>query len=73
MLALSLRNSLPVRVPGAVGLKLTFMVQLVPGARRAGQLLLCRKSPVTLTVRNSGIVPTFLTDTGWDALLVPIN
>ena len=40
-LALSLRSSVPKRVPTPVGLKLTLMVQLAAGAIRLEQLLPC--------------------------------
>src|SRR5215467_7773732 len=63
-LALSLKSSVPLRAPTAVGLKLTLMVQLVPAAKRDGQLLVWRKSPVTLTPRKSGLVPVFFAITG---------
>jgi hypothetical protein len=44
-----LTNSIPVPVPVAVGVKITWMLQLELGAKLAGQLLVCEKSPLTLT------------------------
>jgi hypothetical protein len=48
--ALSMKVSAPVRVPEAVGVKVTFTVQVVPEANEAGQLLVCVKSPLTCTL-----------------------
>ena len=40
----------PVRVPLTEGVKTTETVQLVPGSREEGQLLLAEKSPVAVMV-----------------------
>ena len=44
--ALSLTESVAVRVPEAVGVKVTSIVQLDPAATLEPQLLLCEKSPL---------------------------
>src|SRR6266852_6532832 len=44
-LALSLMVMLPVRVPAAVGVKVTLMLQLPPAATALPQVLLWRSSP----------------------------
>lgn len=46
-MAVSSSGKMPVRFPGAVGLKVTLMVQVSCAARLAPQLLVCAKSPVT--------------------------
>ena len=46
MEALSLIVTVPVRVPVAVGLKVTLMVQLPPAATELPQLLVSVKSPL---------------------------
>src|ERR1700736_6054468 len=62
--ALSVKVNDPVRVPVVVGLKLTFTVQLRPIARLAGQLFVCRKSPVTpMLLIRSGCDPGLLRTT----------
>jgi hypothetical protein len=44
-----LTDSVPVRVPVAVGVKITWMLQLELEAKLAEQLLVCEKSPLALT------------------------
>jgi hypothetical protein len=44
-----LTDSMPVRVPVAVGVKITWMLQLELEAKLTGQLLVCEKSPLALT------------------------
>ena len=44
--ALSVMVSMPLRVPLAVGVKVTLTVQVVLGARLVPQLLVCAKSPL---------------------------
>ncbi len=46
-MALSSTGKIPVRFPGAVGLKVTLTVQVSCAAKLAPQLLVCAKSPVT--------------------------
>ena len=48
----SVRVSVPVRVPPAVGVKVTLTVQLAPAARLLPQLLLCEKSPLVVMELN---------------------
>jgi hypothetical protein len=47
-LALSVMVTAPVRVPVAVGLKVTLIVQLAPAATLEKQLLVWEKLPLTL-------------------------
>ena len=47
MAALSLIVTVPVRVPAAVGLKVTLMAQLPPAATELPQLSVSAKSPLT--------------------------
>ena len=49
--ALSLMFNTVVRVPGAVGLNMTWMKQLAPAAREARQLFVWVKSPALPPVR----------------------
>lgn len=61
----------PLRVPVAVGWKVTWIVQLLPTASVAGQVLLCVKSPLTdMPEMLIGSVPVFESVTVWAALLV---
>ena len=46
-MALSWSGKLPVRLPVAVGLKVTLMPRVWCAARLAPQVLVCAKSPVT--------------------------
>src|SRR5690349_3539080 len=75
--ALSVIDMDAVRVPAAVGVKVTLMVQPALGATAAGQLLLCPKSvllaPVTaMPVMFSCAVPVFVRVTGCAGLVVPV-
>src|SRR5262249_25178811 len=71
--ALSVNVSAPLRVPVAVGLKVTLIVQEASGARPVPQLLVCEKSPEAATTRlmmgRTGLV--FVRTTGWAELEVP--
>ena len=49
-LALSVTATLAVRVPVAVGLKVTLIMQLAPAARLARQLVVWVKSPLLVPV-----------------------
>jgi hypothetical protein len=53
LLALSVNVSVPLRLPVALGVKVTLMVQLAPGANELAQVLVWAKSP--LVVRVSGV------------------
>ena len=62
----------PVRVPDAVGVKVTAMVQTAPIASELPQLLLWVKSPPgTMLLMLIVAVPVLLSVTDWEALLVP--
>jgi hypothetical protein len=61
----------PLRVPVAVGWNVTWIVQLLPAARVAGQVLLSVKSPLTdMPEMLRGSVPVLDSVTVWAALLV---
>ena len=60
-LALSLMVTAPVRVPAAVGLKVTLRVQLAPTATLEPQVLVWEKSPLTvMLVMLRTALPVFL-------------
>jgi hypothetical protein len=70
--ALSLTLRVPVRLPIAVGVKLTLIVHVDPPARLPPQLLVSAKSPlVVMLVMLSDAVPVLLNVTGFNALVVP--
>src|SRR5437762_4467646 len=46
LVALSVTVKAPLRVPVAVGVKVTLIVQFAPAASEAAQLLVCPKSPL---------------------------
>lgn len=70
--ALSVMVKAPVRVPDAVGEKLTLMTQETLGASVGAQLLVSAKSPlVAILVINKGAVPMFPSVIGWGLLVVP--
>jgi hypothetical protein len=72
LLALSVTVSVPVRVPDAVGVKITLMTQLVPGAMLAVQLLVWAKSPLAAMLDKVSVpVPELVSMTVWPALGVP--
>ena len=72
LLALSLILTEPVRLPIAVGVKVTLMVHLAPPARLLPQLFVCAKSPlVVMLVMLSDTVPVLVRVTGLEALVVP--
>ena len=61
----------PLPAPVAVGWKITWIVQLLPTAKVAGQVLLSLKSPLTdMPEMLSGSVPVLVRVTVWAALLV---
>jgi hypothetical protein len=61
----------PVRVPAAVGVKVTVMVQVPPCASVAGQLFVCPKSPVAAETDMLATPPLFAVSvTVCDALVV---
>ncbi len=72
-LALSLMLRVPLRVPTAVGLNATLIVQLVCGARLLPQVFAgIMKSPeATMLLMASVVVPVFLRTTLLEALVLP--
>ena len=68
----SVSVSVPVRVPPAVGVKVTLTVQLAPAARLLPQLLLCEKSPfVVMELNVTAPAVSLVAVTVFAALLVP--
>src|SRR2546423_1525863 len=68
----SVSVSVPLRVPAAVGVKVTFTVQLTPAPRLVPQVLVCEKSPLAaLEVKLTGLAVSLVTVTAWGALLLP--
>lgn len=72
LLALSVTVSVPVRVPAAVGVKVTEIMQLAPAAILGPQADVSAKSPEAATaVMLRAAVPEFVRVTVWAALAVP--
>ncbi len=72
LLALSVMVMAPVRVPVAVGVKVTLMVHLAPAATEMPQSLVCAKSPpATMLEIVSGALPVLVSLTGFAVLVVP--
>jgi hypothetical protein len=70
--ALSVTVSVPVREPATVGVKVTAMVQLAPGATLVPQLLVWAKSPeAAIEVSVRATCPEFVRVTTWAAVVVP--
>lgn len=74
---MSVTLSAAVRVPLAVGLNVTLMLQLAPAAKELPQLWVCAKSPalvraIPMAVMVKLVVPVFLSVTVLAALVVPI-
>ena len=68
----SVSVSVPVRVPPAVGVKVTLTVQLAPAARLPPQLLVCEKSPLVVMELNvTAPAVSLVAVTVWAALLAP--
>ena len=68
----SVSVSVPVRVPPAVGVKVTLTVQLAPAARLLPQLLVCEKSPLVVMELNvTAPAVSLVAVTVWAALLAP--
>jgi hypothetical protein len=71
-LALSVMVSMPVRVPLAVGVKVTLMLQTPPAAKLVPQVLVWAKSPLTAMLVNARVaVPELVTVTDWAELDAP--
>jgi len=76
--ALSVTLRAAVRVPLAVGLNFTLMVQLPPAGNELPQVWVCAKSDalvpaIAMAVMVMLVVPVFLSVTVWAALVVPIG
>lgn len=70
-LALSVRVSVPVRLPMAVGVNVTLIMQLAVGATEPAQLFVWAKSPLEVIVREISVpVPVLVRVTGCEALVV---
>jgi hypothetical protein len=70
--ASSVALSVPVRVPPAVGVNVTLIVQFVPGARVAPQLFVSAKSPLAVMLEMlSTAFPEFVNLTSCAGLVVP--
>src|SRR5260370_9051623 len=70
--ALSVMLRVPVRLPDAVGVNVTLMVQLAPAATELPQVLVWAKSPLAETlVRFSEALPVLESVTDCAALVVP--
>lgn len=65
---------MPARAPWAAGLKLTLIVQLVLGATKGRQLLVCVQSlEIAKLVMFSATELVLVTVKGWEALVVPTS
>ena len=74
--ALSVTDSVPVRFPICVGLKVTLTVQLAPAASELPQVWVCAKSPalvpvIAMEVIVNLVVPTLVRVTVFAGLVVP--
>ena len=58
LVALSVTVKVPLRVPVAVGEKVTLMMQLAPAATLAPQLLVCAKSPLLVPAKAMLVIPS---------------
>src|SRR5438874_11997464 len=68
----SVRDNVPLRAPAAMGVNVTFTVQLAPAAILAPQLLFCEKSPlVAMEVMFTRLAVPFTTFTTCGVLLLP--
>jgi hypothetical protein len=72
--ALSLTVRAPLRIPEVVGVNVTLITQLEAGAKLAGQLLICAKSPVTWMMPMFKVAfPLLVRVTDCAALVVPTD
>jgi hypothetical protein len=74
--ALSVIVTLAVRLPLAVGVKVTLMVQLAPVARELPHVFVCTKSPllvpvIAMLVRLTAVLPVLAKVTAWAVVVVP--
>ena len=73
-MALSVIVRVPVRVPVAVGLKVTEMLQLAPAATLVPQVLVSAKSPeAAIEVIESDAWPELVSVTDWAVLVEPTS
>jgi hypothetical protein len=71
-LALSVMVRVPLRVPVAVGVKVTLIAQVEPAATPLPQLFVSAKSPVVAMLEKcTGVVPLLVKVTACAALVVP--
>lgn len=72
-MALSLINTLAPRLPAALGVNVTLMLQLPPGTTEPLQVLVAVKSaPITLTpLTVNDVLPVLVSITDWAELVVP--
>jgi len=67
-------ESMPERLPDAVGVNVTLILQMALGARAVPHVLLCAKSPLTeIELMLSVALPEFMSVIVWTALAVPTN
>jgi len=67
-------DKVPVRVPEAVGVNVTLMVQFAPAAKEPGQLLVCAKSPpVEMDEILSETLPLLVRVTDCELAVVPTS
>jgi hypothetical protein len=66
----SVNVSAPVRVPAAVGVKVTFSVQLLPPASFVGHKPVLAKSPLIAAITGVAVVPEFVSVTVCTGLFV---
>jgi hypothetical protein len=66
----TLNVNAPLRVPAAVGVKVTFSVQLFPAPSDVGQMPVLAKSPLTVAVTGTGVAPEFVSVTVCTGLFV---
>ena len=70
--ALSVTVTVPVRVPDAVGLKVTLMLQLAPAASELPHVVVSAKSPlIPILVIVKLAVPELVRVADWALLVVP--
>src|SRR5256885_678401 len=72
LLALSVTVKVPIRVPLAVGEKVTLIEHAAPGATLGPQLSVSPKLVSTVIPRRRFCVPVLVTVTVWAGLVVPV-
>jgi hypothetical protein len=67
-------ESIAERLPDAVGVNVTLILQMVLGARAVPHVVLCAKSPlIEIELMLSVALPAFVSVMVWAALVVPTN